>query len=69
MDRVLAVCSDYTVGGGGVRAADWPVPVTTDAEVIAKWLADAPGGRWWWAPMIRRTGWRRGCGGPGRSPS
>ena len=43
-DRVLAVCSDYTVGGGGVRAADLPVPVTTDAEVIAKWLVSAPPG-------------------------
>jgi superfamily II DNA or RNA helicase len=43
-DRVLAVCSDYTVGGGGVRAADLPVPVTTDAEVIAKWLVGAPAG-------------------------
>lgn len=32
---MLAVCSDYTVGGGGVRAADLPVPVSTDAEVIA----------------------------------
>jgi superfamily II DNA or RNA helicase len=43
-DRVLAVCSDNTVGGGGVRAADLPVPVTTDAEVIAKWLVGAPPG-------------------------
>jgi superfamily II DNA or RNA helicase len=43
-DRVLAVCSDYTVGGGGVRAADLPVPVTTDAEEIAKWLVGAPAG-------------------------
>ena len=42
--RVLAVCSDYTVGGGGVRAADLPVPVTTDAGVIAKWLVSAPAG-------------------------
>jgi predicted helicase len=42
-ERVLAVCSDYTVGGGGVRASDLAVPVTTDAEVIAKWLADAAG--------------------------
>jgi superfamily II DNA or RNA helicase len=41
-ERVLAVCSDYTVGGGGVRAADLPVPVTTDAEMIAKWLVGAP---------------------------
>ena len=40
---MLAVCSDYTVGGGGVRASDLAVPVTTDAEVIAKWLADAAG--------------------------
>jgi predicted helicase len=36
IEQVLAVCSDYTVGGGGVRAADLAVPVTTDAEVIAK---------------------------------
>jgi superfamily II DNA or RNA helicase len=43
VEQVLAVCSDYTVGGGGVRAADLPVPVTTDAEVIAKWLADTCG--------------------------
>ena len=43
MDRVLAVCSDYTVGGGGVRASDLAVPVSTDPEVIAKWLADAAG--------------------------
>jgi superfamily II DNA or RNA helicase len=43
VDRVLAVCSDYTVGGGGVRASDLAVPVTTDAEVIAKWLADTSG--------------------------
>jgi predicted helicase len=43
-ERVLAVCSDYTVGGGGVRAADLPVPVTTDAEVIATWLVGAPAG-------------------------
>lgn len=43
VDRVLAVCSDYTVGGGGVRAPDLAFPVTTDAEVIAKWLADAAG--------------------------
>jgi superfamily II DNA or RNA helicase len=43
VDQVLAVCSDYTVGGGGVRAADLPVPVTTDAEMIAKWLADTCG--------------------------
>lgn len=42
-DRVLAVCSDYTVGGGGVRAADLAIPVTTDAEVIARWLADTSG--------------------------
>jgi superfamily II DNA or RNA helicase len=42
--RVLAVCSDYTVGGGGVRAADLPVPVTTDPELIAKWLVSAPPG-------------------------
>jgi superfamily II DNA or RNA helicase len=42
--RVLAVCSDATVGGGGVRVADLPVPVTTDAEVIAKWLVDVPAG-------------------------
>ena len=42
-DQVLAVCSDYTVGGGGVRAADLAVPVTTDAEMIAKWLADTSG--------------------------
>jgi predicted helicase len=42
-DRVLAVCSDSTVGGGGVRASDLAVPVTTDAEVIAKWLADTSG--------------------------
>jgi predicted helicase len=26
VDRVFAVCSDYTVGGGGVRAADLAVP-------------------------------------------
>jgi superfamily II DNA or RNA helicase len=43
VDRVLAVCSDYTVGGGGVRATDLSVPVTTDAEVIAKWLVDTAG--------------------------
>jgi superfamily II DNA or RNA helicase len=42
--RVLAVCSDYTVGGGGVRASDLPVPVTTDPEAIAKWLVSAPPG-------------------------
>jgi predicted helicase len=42
-DRVLAVCSNYTVGGGGVRAADLAVPVSTDPEYIAKWLADAAG--------------------------
>jgi hypothetical protein len=42
--RVLAVCSDSTVGGGGVRAGDLPVPVSTDAEVIAKWLVGAPAG-------------------------
>lgn len=41
--RVLAVCSDYTVGGGGVRASDLAVPVSTDPEYIAKWLADAAG--------------------------
>jgi predicted helicase len=40
VDQVLAVCSDYTVGGGGVRASDLAVPVSTDPEVIAKWLAD-----------------------------
>ena len=43
VEQVLAVCSDYTVGGGGVRASDLAVPVTTDAEVIAKWLADTSG--------------------------
>ncbi len=43
VDRVLAVCSDYTVGGGGERASDLAVPVTTDAEVIGKWLADICG--------------------------
>ena len=43
VDRVFAVCSDYTVGGGGVRASDLAVPVSTDPEVIAKWLADAAG--------------------------
>ena len=41
---MLAVCSDYTVGGGGVRASDLPVPVTTDPEAIAKWLVSAPPG-------------------------
>jgi superfamily II DNA or RNA helicase len=41
--RVLAVCSDYTVGGGGVRAADLAVPVSTDPEYIAKWLANTAG--------------------------
>jgi ABC-2 type transport system ATP-binding protein len=29
--------------GGGVHAADLAVPVTTDAEMIAKWLADTSG--------------------------
>ncbi|MGO8946101.1 MAG: DEAD/DEAH box helicase family protein, partial [Ktedonobacterales bacterium] len=43
MDRIFAVCSDYTVGGGGVRASDLAVPVSTDPELIAKWLADAAG--------------------------
>ncbi|HEY1618220.1 MAG TPA: Helicase associated domain protein [Streptosporangiaceae bacterium] len=42
--RVLAVCSDHTVGSGVAGAADLPVPVTTDAEVIAKWLVNAPAG-------------------------
>jgi superfamily II DNA or RNA helicase len=41
--RVLAVCSDQTVGGGGVRASDLAVPVTTDPEFIAKWLANTAG--------------------------
>ncbi len=35
--------ADATVGGGGVRASDLAVPVSTDAEVIAEWLADAAG--------------------------
>ena len=43
VDRIFAVCSDYTVGGGGVRASDLAVPVSTDPELIAKWLADAAG--------------------------
>ncbi|HVB43271.1 MAG TPA: Helicase associated domain protein [Streptosporangiaceae bacterium] len=43
VDHVFAVCSDYTVAGGGVRAADLAVPVSTDPEVIAKWLADTAG--------------------------
>lgn len=43
VDRVLAVCSDRTVGRSGVRAADLPATVSTDPEVIAKWLADARG--------------------------
>jgi superfamily II DNA or RNA helicase len=43
VDHVFAVCSDYTVGGGGVRAADLAVPVSTDPEQVAKWLADATG--------------------------
>ena len=43
VDAVLAVCSDDTVGGSGMRAADLPVPVSTDPELIAKWLADATG--------------------------
>jgi predicted helicase len=43
VDRVLAVCSDYTVGGGGVHASELAVPVTTDAEMIAEWLADTSG--------------------------
>jgi superfamily II DNA or RNA helicase len=41
--RVLAVCSDQTVGGGGVRASDLDAPVSTDPELIAKWLADTAG--------------------------
>jgi len=40
---VLAVCSDHTVGSGR-GAAGLPVPVSTDVEVIAKWLAGAPAG-------------------------
>ncbi|HMH91651.1 MAG TPA: DEAD/DEAH box helicase family protein, partial [Streptosporangiaceae bacterium] len=43
VDRVLAVCSDHTVADSGVRASDLAVPVSTDPEVIAKWLADAAG--------------------------
>ena len=38
VDRVLAVCSDYTVGGGWVRASDLAVPVSTDPEYIPKWV-------------------------------
>jgi predicted helicase len=40
--RLLAVCSDQTVGGG-VRASDLAVPVSTDPEFIAKWLANTVG--------------------------
>ena len=43
VDRVLAVCSDHTVGGGGMRASDLAVPVSTDPEQVAKWLADSCG--------------------------
>jgi len=43
VDQVLAVCSDHTVADAGVRASDLAVPVSTDPEVIAKWLADAAG--------------------------
>jgi superfamily II DNA or RNA helicase len=42
VDQVLAVCSDDTVGGM-VRGAGLVVPVTTDPEVIAKWLSGVYG--------------------------
>jgi superfamily II DNA or RNA helicase len=41
VDAAFAVCSDRTVGG--IRAPELAVPVSTDPEVIAKWLADAAG--------------------------
>jgi superfamily II DNA or RNA helicase len=41
--QMLAVCSDQTVGGGGVRVSDLAVPVSTDPEFIAKWLANTAG--------------------------
>ena len=42
-DRVLAVCSDRTAGHGGVSRADLAVPVSTDPEFIAKWVAGTAG--------------------------
>jgi predicted helicase len=41
--RVLAVCSDQTAGGGGVRASDLDARVSTDPEFIAGWLAGTAG--------------------------
>jgi superfamily II DNA or RNA helicase len=42
VDRVLAVCSDYTVGAGD-RFAGLSVPVTTDPSSIAGWLGRGAG--------------------------
>lgn len=41
--QVLAVCSDHTVGGGVPGVPGAGVPVSTDAEQLAKWLAGASG--------------------------
>ena len=43
VDRVLAVCSDWTAGHGGMSRADLAAPVSTDPEFIAKWVAGTAG--------------------------
>ncbi|MEU0991243.1 Helicase associated domain protein [Streptomyces sp. NPDC005953] len=40
--ETLVVCSDDTVADTAVRAADLPVPVTTDTDTITAWLARTP---------------------------
>lgn len=42
VDAAFAVCSDATVGTG-TQASDLAVPVSTDPETLAKWLANASG--------------------------
>jgi superfamily II DNA or RNA helicase len=42
VDRVMAVCSDYTVGAGD-GFAGLAVPVSTDPAAIAGWLGRGPG--------------------------
>ena len=69
VDRVLAVCSDWTAGRGGVSRSDLAVPVSTDPEFIAKWVAGTAGraliaGTYDSAARIAEA-----CGWPGRRRS